>query len=136
MFGHSQTSPSDHKGRRRRDVEGMGSVAASAAGIDHIGIANRDTNSTAPHRPHGTSDFVNGFTLETQPHQIRSDLGGLGYPIHDSAHDLFAFLLRQRDAVVKLGNGVLEHDQQLSDLTYQLAPNSSVVSRLAEVGQL
>ncbi|MPM40474.1 hypothetical protein SDC9_87118 [bioreactor metagenome] len=74
MLGHRRAPGRGHKGRRGRNVEGRGMVAAGPGGVDHIDAAGIDQRGMFAQRPRRTEQFRHGFALDPERGQKCADL--------------------------------------------------------------
>ena len=81
--GHSRRS--DHEGGGGRDVEGIGAVAAGAAGV-HGGNADVDAQGVVSHNLGHAGNLVRRLALDAQRREEGPDLGFGGLAGHDFLH--------------------------------------------------
>ena len=90
MFGDGDAGASGDEGDRCADVEGAGTVATGATGIEHVaGHRGRHLGGGFAHGAGATGDFVGGFAFHAQRHEVGADLGFGGAAGHDLPHDRF-----------------------------------------------
>ncbi len=75
------------EGRRRRDVEAPGAVAAGTAGIDEMRHLDRHGRDEFTHDTRRGSDLLDRLSLHAQRDQQTADLRRCRLPGHDLAHD-------------------------------------------------
>jgi hypothetical protein len=85
VLGNGATGSGHHQGRRGRDVEGAGAVAAGAAGVDR-GSPEDHPERVVAHRLHHPGQLLDGLALDPQGGQESPHLGGGGHPLHDLVH--------------------------------------------------
>ena len=95
VLGDPDARAGDDERRGGRDVEGLGAVAAGAAGVEHLADRRRHRHGPRPHRAREPDHLAGPFALERQRHQQTSDMRRLGLAVHDQPHRLSGFVARQ-----------------------------------------
>ncbi len=86
MFGDHDARASHDERRGGRDVEGVRSIAARAAGIEDRGDRARQRHGACAHRAGKTDHFLRPLAFERERHQESRDVRRLSLAIHDRAH--------------------------------------------------
>ena len=71
-----------------------------------------DADGFGTHGSHGAGDFLDGFSLQTEPHQVGGNLGRSRCAVHDLQHHRFGFLFGEGGAVGEFGNRVFDHGSE------------------------
>ena len=99
MFGHPAPARSDDETGGRGNIEQVGAVAAGADDVHQVFAPESDATGQFPHHHHRTGNFIQGFTLQPQPHQECPDLGVGRLSVHDLAHHGLHLFQRQITSV-------------------------------------
>ncbi len=112
MLCHGQPCAREDKRRRGGNIERVGPIPARPACIDDQGISNGDADGFGTHRPHGAGNFLDGFSLQTESHQVGRNLSRSRCTFHDLEHHRFGFLFGERGTVGECGNRVFDHGSE------------------------